>query len=111
MHIKATLEGGDAMPDDTLRAWIARQINVRQRLERVCACNLLFLMVVTTKHTLEEAARFSGLHKSQFSNLLKNHHNIAVYTLETLRRIRRLRHRVALEQAVAQAGGVSPCDS
>ena len=56
------------MPDYTLRAWIARQINVRQRLERVCACYLLFLMVVTTKHTLEEAARFSGLHKSQFSN-------------------------------------------
>jgi hypothetical protein len=72
------------MPDYTLRTWIARQINVRQRLERVCACYLLFLMVITTKHTLEEAARFSGLHKSQFSNLLKNHHNIAVYTLETL---------------------------
>jgi hypothetical protein len=44
------------MPDYTLRTWIARQINVRQRLERVCACYLLFLMVVTTKHTLEEAA-------------------------------------------------------
>lgn len=72
------------MPDYTLRAWIARQINVRQRLERVCACYLLFLMVVTTKHTLEEAARFSGLHKSQFSNLLKYHHHIAVYTLESL---------------------------
>lgn len=72
------------MPDYTLRAWIARQINVRQRLERVCACYLLFLMVVTTKHTLEEAARFSGLHKSQFSNLLKYHPNIAVYTLESL---------------------------
>lgn len=72
------------MPDDTLRTWIARQINVRQRLERVCTGYLLFLMVVTTKHTFEEAARFSGLHKSQFSNLLKHHHRIAVYTFESL---------------------------
>src|SRR5262249_62356263 len=28
---------------------------------------LLFLMVVTRKHSLEQAARFSGLHKSKFS--------------------------------------------
>src|SRR2546427_10383307 len=41
-------------------------------------------MVVTTKHSLEEAARFSGLHKSQFSKMLKAHSNIAVYTLESL---------------------------
>jgi Transposase DDE domain len=72
------------MPDYTLRTWIARQLRVRQRLERVCACYLLFLMVVTTKHTLEEAARFSGLHKSQFSKMLKWHGNIASYTLESL---------------------------
>lgn len=72
------------MPDYTLRTWIARQIRVRQRLERVCAYYLLFLMVVTTKHSLEEAARFSGLHKSQFSKLLKGHHPIAVHTLENL---------------------------
>jgi hypothetical protein len=53
----------------TLHSWIARRIGVRRRLERVCTSYLLFLMVVTTKHSLEEAARFSGLHKSQFSNL------------------------------------------
>jgi hypothetical protein len=41
-------------------------------------------MVVTTKHSLEEAARFSGLHKSQFSKMLKTHSNVAVYTLESL---------------------------
>jgi hypothetical protein len=41
-------------------------------------------MVVTTKHSLEEAARFSGLHKSQFSKMLKSHGNIAVYTLDSL---------------------------
>jgi hypothetical protein len=72
------------MPDYTLHTWIARHIRVRQRLERVCACYLLFLMVVTTKHTLEEAARFSGLHKSQFSKMLKWHGNIASYTLDNL---------------------------
>lgn len=72
------------MPADTLHTWIARHIRVRQRLERVCASYLLFLMVVTTKHSLEEAARFCSLHTSQFSKLLKSHHNVAVYTLESL---------------------------
>jgi hypothetical protein len=44
-----------------------RRIAVRQRLGRICTSYLLFLMVVTTKHSLEEAARFSRLHKSLFS--------------------------------------------
>ena len=68
----------------TLQTWIARRIGVRRRLERVCTCYLLFLMVVTTKHSLEEAARFSRLHKSQFSKMLKAHSNVAVSTLESL---------------------------
>jgi len=72
------------MPDYTLRTWIARRIQVRQRLKRVCTGYLLFLMVVTTKHTLEEAAQFSRLHKSQFSKLLKFHPSIAAQTLESL---------------------------
>jgi hypothetical protein len=68
----------------TLQTWIARRIGVRRRLERICAGYLLFLMVVTTKHSLEEAARFSGLHKSQFSKMLKAHSQVAVSTLESL---------------------------
>ena len=48
-----------------LPTWIAHCIAVRQRLERVCTGYLLFLMVVTTKHSFAEAAHFSGLHKSQ----------------------------------------------
>jgi hypothetical protein len=72
------------MPDYTLRTWIARHIQVRQRLERVCTGYLLFLMVVTTKPTLEEAARFSAMHKSQFSKMLNTHQNIAAHTLEHL---------------------------
>jgi hypothetical protein len=41
-------------------------------------------MVATRKHSLEEAARFSGLHKSQFSKMLKVHSKVAVSTLESL---------------------------
>src|SRR6266496_1695757 len=55
----------------TIQTWIKRRIAVRQRLARMCTSYLLFLMVVTTKHSLEEAARFSGLHKSLFSKLMK----------------------------------------
>ena len=68
----------------TLQTWIARRIGVRRRLERICTGYLLFLMVVTTKHSLEEAAQFSGLHKSQFSKMLKAHSHVAVSTLESL---------------------------
>jgi len=72
------------MRAQTVQTWIARQILVRRRLVHVCTSYLLFLMVATRKHSLEEAARFSGLHKSQFSKMLKAHNDIAVYTLERL---------------------------
>src|SRR2546427_6056033 len=68
----------------TLQHWIASRIALRQRLGRVCTSYLLFLMVVTQKHSLEEAARFSGLHKSLFCKMLKSHGNVAVSTLESL---------------------------
>ena len=68
----------------TMHTWIARRISVRSRLERVCVNYLLFLMVVTCKHSLEEAGRFSGLNKSQFCKFLKSHFNIAIYTLDSL---------------------------
>jgi len=68
----------------TLPTWITRQIAVRQRLERVCTSYLLFLMVVTTKHSLQEAARFSGLHPSLFSKMLQSHAKVATTTLESL---------------------------
>jgi hypothetical protein len=73
------------MPAQTLQTWIARHIVVRLRLERVCTSYLLFLIVATTtKHSLEQAARFTGLHKSQFSKMLQGHPNVAIHTLETL---------------------------
>jgi hypothetical protein len=68
----------------TLQTWIARRIAIRQRLERVCTSYLLFLMVVTQTHSLEEAARFSGLHKSQFCKMLQAHSTVAISTLERL---------------------------
>jgi len=68
----------------TLQTWIARRIAIRQRLERVCTSYLLFLMVVTQKHSLEEAARFSGLHKAQFCKMLQSHAKVAISTLECL---------------------------
>ena len=50
----------------------------------MCTSYLLFLMVMTQKHSLEEAARFAGLHKAQFCKLLKYHSNVAISTLEGL---------------------------
>jgi Transposase DDE domain len=72
------------MRAQTVQTWIARHLLVRRRLTNVCTSYLLFLMVVTRKHSLEEAARFSGRHKSQFSKLLKAHSKVAVSTLESL---------------------------
>ena len=72
------------MPAYTLYTWIARHVGIRPRLERVWVYYLLFLMVTTTKHSLEEAARFSAMNKSQFSKFLKSHHQPSVYTLESL---------------------------
>ena len=68
----------------TLQTWIARRISIRHRLERICTSYLLFLMIVTKKHSLEEAARFSGLHKSQFCKMLQGHSKVAISTLESL---------------------------
>src|SRR5919204_420785 len=72
------------MPAGSLHTWITRHIAVRRRLERICTSYLLFLMVATTKHSLTEAARFSGLHPSLFSKLLQSHAQVAITTLDHL---------------------------
>ena len=72
------------MPTSTLHTWIKRHIAVRRRLERICTGYLLFLMVATTKHSLKEAARFSGLHPSLFTKLLHAHAQVAITTLDQL---------------------------
>jgi hypothetical protein len=77
-------EGEGAMQAQLLKTWIARRLSVRTRLEAVCVSYLLFLMVVTQKHSLTEAARFTGLGKSAFCKLLRDHCKVAVYTLDAL---------------------------
>jgi Transposase DDE domain len=67
-----------------LQTWLIHHLSVRQRLERICTSYLLFLMVVTTKHSLEEAARFARVHKSLFSRMLQSHSTVAIATLESL---------------------------
>ncbi|MBW1795914.1 MAG: hypothetical protein JRJ38_16075 [Deltaproteobacteria bacterium] len=68
----------------TFENWLSRRIAVKSRLKKVCLCLVMFLMIETRKHSLQEAARFWGMNKSQFSRFLKNHSEIAVYTLDDL---------------------------
>jgi hypothetical protein len=72
------------MQAQTLKTWIVRRISVRTRLEQACVTYLLFLMVVTQKHSFTQAARFSGLNKSVFCKLLRDHFNLSASTLEDL---------------------------
>ncbi len=60
------------------------QLVIDKRLKVVCLWYLLFLMISVRKHSLRAAADFSGLATSQFSRLLKNHPNVAVYNLDQL---------------------------
>ena len=81
-----------------LQTWIKRHSAVRQRLERICTSYLLFLMVATTKHSLEEATRFSGRHKSLFSHLLNSHAKVAITTLDNLSKTQARRFAKALQR-------------
>ena len=86
------------MSAGALHTWINRRIAVRRRLGRICTAYLLFLMVVTTKHSLKEAARFSGLHSSLFSKLLQSHSNVAITTLDQLAKSQARKIAKALER-------------
>ena len=66
------------------KKWLFHYVDIKNRLKNVWIAYLLFLMVAIGKHSLEEATRFSGLKKSQFSKFLKNHSELAVYTLDSL---------------------------
>jgi len=67
-----------------LKGWVGNQIAVNNRLRAVCIWYLIFLMTSVRKHSLTAAASFSGLQTSQFSRLLKNHPDVAVYQLDQL---------------------------
>lgn len=68
------------------RDWVSHCIGVKGRLKKVCIGYLLFLMVAVRKHSLDEAARFSGLSKSGYSKFLKNHSGLAGETLANVSR-------------------------
>jgi ribonuclease HI len=72
------------MSFSSMKKWLANHLELQKRQETICIWYLLFLMVSTRKHTLQEAARFSGFNKSQFSRLLKSHSGLAVYNLSQL---------------------------
>ena len=63
---------------------LLNRLEIGTRHKIICVWYLLFLMISTRKHTLQEAAKFSGLHKSQFSRFLKNHLSVAVHNLSQL---------------------------
>jgi hypothetical protein len=72
------------MQAQTLTTWVARRISVRTRIQHACVSYLLFLMGVSQKHSFTQAARFSGLNKSVFCKLLRDHFYIVITTLEEL---------------------------
>ena len=61
----------------TFENWLSRRIPVKSRLKNVCLCLVMFLMIETRKHSLQEAARFWGMNKSQFSRVLENSFTIS----------------------------------
>jgi hypothetical protein len=40
--------------------WLFSRIAVKSRLKKVCLCFVMFLMIETGKHSLQEAAGFWG---------------------------------------------------
>lgn len=64
-----------------LNKWVLNRIQVDKRLRAICVAYVLFVMIQARKHTQQEAARFWGINKSQLSRFLKNHSDLAVYTL------------------------------
>ena len=43
--------------------WLSSRIAVKSRLKKVTLCFVMFLMIETRKHSLQEAARFWGMNK------------------------------------------------
>ncbi len=67
-----------------VKRWVSNHISISNRLVDISAYYLLFLISTTGKKSLEEAGRFSGLDKSQFSRFLKKHPDEAIFNLQNL---------------------------
>ena len=83
-HLGGLTSGSGALLAGTVQPWLTRPLAVRQRRERLGTSSLLVLMVVTTQHSLKEAARVSGLPPSLCSNMWPSHSKVALTTLESL---------------------------
>jgi len=63
-----------------LTSWLANNLLLKKRIQTVCIAYVMFLMVgLRNNKTLCEAARFSGLHESQFSRFLSKHYNSCIF--------------------------------
>ena len=69
---------------NTYKNWLSNFISINNRIKNVAIWYLIFLMYATSKHSIEEASRFSGINKSQFSRYLKKFAGLAVYNLDNL---------------------------
>jgi hypothetical protein len=66
------------------RNWLLKELKVSRRLQRICLWYVISLMIITRKHSLENASAISGKNSSQFSRLLKDHPDTAIYSLKDL---------------------------
>jgi len=66
------------------RNWLLKELNVSRRLQRIILWYVISLMIITRKHSLENASAISEKNSSQFSRLLKDHPNTAIYALKDL---------------------------
>jgi hypothetical protein len=66
-----------------LKKWVLNRIEVKG-LKVTIIPLLFYLMVSMRKHSLQGAEKFSGINRSSFSRLLKNHSELAVYNLGNL---------------------------
>jgi len=64
--------------------FLFNRLEIAARQKNICFWYLFFLMLSTWKLTPQDAARLSGLHKSQFSRWLKNHSDLPIYNLNQL---------------------------
>ena len=76
--------GGNMINFTVFRNWLHKHLSISLRNQCICTWYLIFLMSSVRKHTLEEAAKFSGKNKSQFSKFLKNNSDVAVRNLGSL---------------------------
>ncbi len=64
--------------------WITRKIGSLGRNSAAAIIYIIFLMTSKRKHTLQAAARFANSSKARFSSFLKDHCEIAIYSLSAL---------------------------